>query len=90
MHQQFGFYSFRYPVLADWHFIKRAMSSAHVRIKGADFVAGEFSLSGLSNNNRVRALSELWLVQRETGESPILQYLLFQLRLLYRLRSAIS
>lgn len=83
LHEKFGFYSFRYPTLADWHFLKRAFAAPAIRVRGASFVAGVFAMDGLSNNNRARTLCELWLVQRETGRGRLVQYLLFLMRLIY-------
>lgn len=90
LHERLGFYSFRYPILADWHFLKRAFADHEVRVAEVGFITGHFSPTGISNCNFVRTLSELWLVQRETGENPLVQYLLFQARLLCHLRKVIS
>jgi glycosyltransferase involved in cell wall biosynthesis len=84
LHDTFGCYSQRYPLLADGHFIKHVCTSPSTRVEIGNFIAGEFGLSGVSNagKNFVRVLCETWQVQLDTGESPIVQYLLFQLRLL--------
>jgi glycosyltransferase involved in cell wall biosynthesis len=82
LHDRFGLYSLRYSVLADWHFIKRVLATPEMRAASADFVAGTFSMAGVSNRNFARTLCELWMVQRETGENPLVQYLLFQVRLI--------
>jgi glycosyltransferase len=84
LHDAFGHYSFRYPTLADWHFLKRVFAAPTIRVHQGAFIAGDFAMDGLSNRNQARTLCELWLVQRETGENPLVQYLLFQGRLLYR------
>lgn len=89
LHEKFGYYSFRYPTLADWHFLKRVFATTATRVCSAPFVAGAFAMDGVSNRNRARTLCELWLVQRETGEGPIMQYLLFLMRLLYHFPSMI-
>jgi glycosyltransferase involved in cell wall biosynthesis len=81
LHQRFGEYSRRYPVLADGLFIKRVCQAPDVKVSEAGFVAGKFGLAGLSNRNVVNVLCETWQIQIDTGENPILQYLLFQLRL---------
>lgn len=82
LHSKFGDYSWRYPLLADIHYIKRLCLSPEVKVVAGNFLSGEFAMDGFSNNNFVRILCEYWWVQRETGENPILQYLLFQLRTL--------
>ena len=51
----------------------------------AIFLAGEFSVDGLSNRAILRTYCELWEIQVATGESPLLQLMLFQARLLRRL-----
>ena len=85
LHDTFGEYSLRYPMQADGHFIKRACMSKAVRVIAADFIAGEFGQDGFSNRDLARALCETWQIQRDTGENPLIQYLLFQLRLLKNL-----
>jgi glycosyltransferase involved in cell wall biosynthesis len=82
LHTRFGEYSARYPLLADGHFIKQICTDPSVSVVRGDFVAGEFCLSGVSNRQFVRTLCETWQIQLDTGEPPLLQYLLFQARLL--------
>lgn len=82
LHATFGEYSMRYPTQADGCFIKRVCQSPLVRVVEGDFVAGEFGVSGVSRSDVARALCEVWQIQRDTGERPLLQYILFQLRLL--------
>jgi glycosyltransferase involved in cell wall biosynthesis len=81
LHEQFGYYSLRYPTLADGYFIKRISKAADVNIVPADFIAGEFGIRGISNRSLVRVLCESWQIQVDTGEIPLIQYLLFQLRI---------
>ena len=85
LHDRFGFYSLAYPLLADGLFLKRAFASADVVVKAANFLAGRFAPSGQSNLNLDKALCELWQIQLATGENPLLQYLLFQGRLIKNL-----
>jgi len=82
LHDRFGEYSWRYPILADSHYVKRLCLSPEVKVVAGDFLSGEFAMDGFSNNNFVRALCEYWLVQRDTGENPAIQFLLFQIRVL--------
>lgn len=82
LHNQFGYYSWRYPLLADIHYVKRLCLSPDVKVVAGNFLSGEFAMYGLSNSNFVRSLCEYWWVQRDTGENPFLQYLFFQLRVL--------
>jgi len=80
LHSKFGDYSWRYPLLADSYYVKRLCLSPEVKVVAGNFLSGEFAMDGFSNNNSVRILCEYWWVQRDTGENPLLQYLLFQLR----------
>lgn len=80
LHNRFGDYSWRYPLLADIHYVKRLCLSPEVKVVAGNFLSGEFAMGGFSNNNFVRILCEYWWVQRDTGENPLLQYLLFQIR----------
>jgi glycosyltransferase involved in cell wall biosynthesis len=82
LHERFGLYSLRYPLLADGYFIKRACTDPQVRTVSGNFVAGEFGVRGSSHNARLQTYCELWQIQLATGESPLLQYLLFQGRML--------
>jgi glycosyltransferase involved in cell wall biosynthesis len=82
LHDRFGEYPLRYPILADGYFIKRVCTAKDVKAVGADFVAGEFGMQGCSARNLTRVLCESWQIQLDTGESPFVQYLVFQLRLL--------
>lgn len=90
LHGKFGDYSWRYPLLADIHYVKRLCLSPDVKVVAGNFLSGEFAMDGFSNNNFVRILCEYWWVQRDTGENPLLQYLLFQLRALRYLPRVIS
>jgi glycosyltransferase involved in cell wall biosynthesis len=92
LHDKFGIYSWRFPLLADIFYVKRLCLSPDVKVVAGDFLSGEFAMEGFSNNtnNFVRLLCEYWLVQRETGENPLLQYLLFQLRVLRYLPRVIT
>ncbi len=85
LHERFGLYSMRYALLADGYFIKRACTDPAVRTVGADFLAGEFGLAGLSNRGLLRTYCELWEIQVATGENSLVQLLLLQARILKRL-----
>jgi glycosyltransferase involved in cell wall biosynthesis len=82
LHERFGLYSARYPLLADGYFIKRACLDPQVKVVAGDFIAGEFGVQGSSSMRRLQTFCELWQIQIATGESPLVQYLLLQGRLL--------
>lgn len=85
LHQQFGYYSAKYSILADSLFLKRVMISNETSVIEGDFVAGTFSTDGFSSTDIARSICELWMVQRETGENQFLQFILFQLRLIWNI-----
>jgi glycosyltransferase involved in cell wall biosynthesis len=90
LHKRFGEYSRRYPILADGLFIKRVCQTSDIRVSEADFIAGNFSVAGISNRNFINVLCETWQIQIDTGEDRLLQYVLFQLRLLRYLSRVIT
>lgn len=81
LHERFGYYSCRFPISADQFFIKRACISSGIRFVVADFVAGEYSIEGVSGSDIPGAMTEFFRVQLETEPYPVLQVLLFGLRL---------
>jgi glycosyltransferase involved in cell wall biosynthesis len=87
LHETFGCYSMNYPVFSDSLFMKRVAVSPGTRVVCGDFIAGNFCITGFSSANVVRSICELWMLQRESGENPLIQYLLFQARILRHLGS---
>lgn len=91
LHARFGQYSYRYPIFADSLFMKQVATSDGTTVALGDFVAGDFCMEGgISKADFVRALCELWLVQRQTGENKFLQFVLFEMRILLHLFRVIS
>jgi glycosyltransferase involved in cell wall biosynthesis len=91
LHKRFGYYTLKYPIYADTLFMKKVALASDVKVAEGKFIAGEFCVDGgFSSANYVRSLCELWMMQRETGENPFLQYLLFQLRLLRNFKRVVS
>jgi len=80
VHHIIGKYDVKYRIAADAMFIKKIfmnrVSWCHV-----DKNIAEFSDLGISNTNTICALSENFDVQIRTGESKLLQVILFVLRL---------
>lgn len=77
LHQRFGFYSARFPLLADVFFLKTLLCSGTVRFASVDFVAGTFAEGGLTTVNQLQILAENWQIQMLTEPHPLLQTLLF-------------
>jgi len=82
LHQGFGDYSRRFPITADQYFLKRVCMSPGVRFAAADFVAGHYSMDGLSGSDIPGTMSEFFRVQLETERNASLQVLLYGLRLM--------
>lgn len=81
LHSRFGYYSRRFPIAADQYFLKKALGGG-ASLAVSDFVAGEYSSQGLSGVDVLGTLCEIYRVQMETEKSPLLQTLIFMLRLL--------
>ena len=81
LHVRFGYYSRRFPIAADQYFIKSAANGGAV-IRRADFIAGEFGLSGSSSVDVAGTLTEFFRVQLLTERSRGVQVILFIVRLL--------
>jgi glycosyltransferase involved in cell wall biosynthesis len=81
LHDDIGFYSRRFPIAADTHFLLKAMQ------RGKHFaqmptVAGRFGTDGTSTADPLGALSESWRAHVEVRGHYWLQLPLFWLRLL--------
>jgi glycosyltransferase involved in cell wall biosynthesis len=76
LHERFGFYSKRFPLLADGYFLKTLLRSGSVRFVQADFVAGTFAEGGMSGSNKLQILAETWQIQMLTERFRLLQVLL--------------
>lgn len=77
LHNRFGFYSKRFPLLADSYFLKRLLISNSIKFEEADFVAGTFVDGGLTTTSKLQILAETWQIQMMTEPFPLLQTLLF-------------
>ncbi len=81
LHEQYGYYSRKYPILADQLFILNAVA------KGAKLIylnkcTGYFSKGGVSCNSPLACLTEFFCIQLELGSNKYLQTLLFIKRLI--------
>jgi glycosyltransferase involved in cell wall biosynthesis len=81
LHEQFGYYSKRFPIAADQYFIKQACD-AGATVEYIDKSIGIFGSSGLSSVDTLGQLTESLRVQIATGERKSVQLLLFFLRIL--------
>lgn len=81
LHQDFGLYSRRFPIAADQYFLKRACMSPKVRFATADFIAGRYSVAGVSGSDVPGTMAEFFRVQLETERFASLQVVLYGIRL---------
>jgi glycosyltransferase involved in cell wall biosynthesis len=85
LHDRFGMYTHRFPLLADSFFLKTLLR-AHVRIHYVGFVAGTFTEGGLTTTQQLQILAETWQIQMLTEPRPMLQLVLFYAKSLIRFR----
>lgn len=82
LHERFGYYSRRFPIAADQYFLKQVCMAPTVKFATADFVAGRYSLDGLSGSDIPGTMSEFFRIQLETERHTGLQVFLYGLRML--------
>jgi glycosyltransferase involved in cell wall biosynthesis len=81
LHDTVGYYSRRYVNCADMYFILKALDAGNAQLQRADFVAGEFSLGGISSQDRLCSLSDAFRIQVDCGANKPTQTLLYLMRL---------
>jgi len=82
LHERFGYYSRRFPIAADQYFLKQVCMAPTVKFATADFVAGHYSLEGMSGSDIPGTMSEFFRIQLETERHASLQVILYGLRML--------
>jgi glycosyltransferase involved in cell wall biosynthesis len=87
LHERFGPYSARFPLLADVFFLKLLLKSGSVRFVDAPLIAGTFAEGGLSCVNALQSLAESWQIQMLTEPHRLTQTLLFVGKTLVRWRT---
>lgn len=81
LHDEFGYYSNRFPIAADHYFVKKcALGGATFHRE--DFVAGEYGVCGLSGTDVLGTLCENYRIAYETEKYKLLQTGIFILRLI--------
>lgn len=79
LHDDFGMYVNKYPIAADYNFIKSACDGG-VKVHKTDFVAGVFGVEGLSSIDVLGGLTENFRIQMKSKKSFIhILLLLFRL-----------
>jgi glycosyltransferase involved in cell wall biosynthesis len=90
LHKKYGFYSNSYPIAADYEFMMKLIIN-NENIKICNFVAGEFSLGGLSSENFIGASTEVMRIMFSIGFSKPIQILILIFRIGYKsLREALK
>ncbi len=82
LHENLGYYSNRYVNAADMNFVLTAIAKGRAKIGRADFVAGLFSVKGVSSMDAVCSLSDAFRIQLAFGENKYVQLFLYLLRLM--------
>lgn len=82
LHEQFGYYSRRFPIAADQYFLKQVCMAPMVKFATADFVVGHYSLQGMSGSDIPGTMSEFFRIQLETERHAGVQIILYGLRIL--------
>lgn len=81
LHDSYGFYSRRYPILADQLFLLSA-AAGNEQVKKLPVVVGRFNEAGVSSIDRAGTITELYRVQLQLGSNNFIQTLLCCFRLL--------
>ena len=81
LHDDFGYYSRKFPIAADFDFVLRAYKGG-AKIFYAPFVAGSFGSGGVSSLDIAGSLCEVFRVQIRAGEPKLFQVALLVVRLL--------
>lgn len=89
LHDQYGFYSKRFTVMADMYFIKKVCSNESIKVFVAPFLAGKYGKSGVSSVDKAAAFCDYFRVQFETEKCKLLQIILFSVKLIWRAKDLI-
>jgi glycosyltransferase involved in cell wall biosynthesis len=81
LHFQYGYYSNKYPILADSYFIKKIFEEKKITFKYTNDIYGNFFDGGISNTNRLGAQCEFLNIQLITENFRYMQVLLFLIRI---------
>lgn len=84
LHNNFGFYSRKFPIAADQLFIMQCCENG-VKTIQLDSIAGEFGTSGVSSEDKIGTCTEKFRVQLLLGKNKWIQFILFVLKIFKRL-----
>lgn len=80
LHLKYGFYSNKFPIVADQLFIKKCCQLG-ATVKKIDILVGEFGLNGVSTEDTIGTCVEFFRVQLLTENYKWIQYILFVVKL---------
>ncbi|RKG38056.1 glycosyltransferase [Acinetobacter rongchengensis] len=83
LHNQYGFYSNKFPIAADQLFIKKCCNNK-VIVQTIDAIVGEFGTQGVSTEDIIGTCTEIFRIQLLTEKCKSLQYLIFLSKILKR------
>jgi glycosyltransferase involved in cell wall biosynthesis len=84
LHEKYGMYSNRFPVGADFYFLKIVCNDRNTTIYRADFVAGEYGTTGISSIDKAAGFCDYFRIQFETENNKLFQVFYFVLKLIWR------
>lgn len=84
LHETYGYYSNKFPIAADLHFMLSALKDG-ATVKEIDALVGEFSLGGVSTTDALGYLTETMRVQMQFESKPLI-VLIYILKILKNYR----
>ena len=81
LHEDVGVYSKNYPICADRLFIGKCFKNG-AYVRSANFIAGNYSVHGISSTERLAVFTESYRIQVELGYEKFVQTLLFVMRII--------
>ncbi|RKG46101.1 MULTISPECIES: glycosyltransferase [Acinetobacter] len=83
IHDEYGYYSKKYPIAADFFFIAKAAQKCN--IKNIEIIVGFFNDIGVSSRDKIGTLTENYRVMLDLGFNKYIQTILFFWRVLKRI-----
>lgn len=84
LHIKYGYYSNKFPIAADQLFIQKCILQGS-KFKYINTIVGSFNMGGVSGQDRIGALTELFRIQLILGRNKWIQFVLYILKLIKRL-----
>ena len=84
LHQKYGFYSKKFPIVADQLFIKNCCQNG-AQVKIIDTLVGDYGVNGVSAADMFGGCTEMFRVQLLTNENKWIQYIVLVIKLTLRM-----